>query len=88
MDKDDDVLQSDLYENFPEEAVPLIIFNEEKKRKFKKHHHILTIDLYSFRAERRGPRVPTRAQGPDWYNCGGGHVQNRQELSTEQDASR
>ena len=45
MDKDDDVLQSDLYENFPEEAVPLIIFNEEKKRKFKNHHLILTIYL-------------------------------------------
>jgi len=33
MDKDDDVLQSDLYENFPEEAIPLVIFNEQKKRK-------------------------------------------------------
>ena len=33
MDKDDDVLQSDLYENFPEEAIPLVIFNEEKKCK-------------------------------------------------------
>ena len=34
MDKDDDVLQSDLYENFPDEAIPLVIFNEEKKRKY------------------------------------------------------
>ena len=34
MDKDDDVLQNDDYNNFPEEAIPLVIFNEEKKRKF------------------------------------------------------
>lgn len=31
MDKDDDVLQSDQYDHFPEEAIPLVIFNEEKK---------------------------------------------------------
>jgi hypothetical protein len=32
MDKDDDQV---LQEAFPEEAVPLVLFNEEKKSKFK-----------------------------------------------------
>jgi len=34
MDKDDDVLQADAFNDFPEEAIPLVIFNEEKKCKF------------------------------------------------------
>ena len=35
MDKDDDqVLQGEAFNSFPEEAVPLVIFNEEKKCKF------------------------------------------------------
>ena len=45
MDKDDDVLQSDLYENFPDEAIPLVIFNEEKKRKYSIHFYSKNYDL-------------------------------------------
>jgi hypothetical protein len=39
MDNDDDVLQeiSDAFSNFPEEAIPLVIYNEEKKRKSSTH---------------------------------------------------
>jgi hypothetical protein len=33
MDKDDDVLQMDGADNSIEEAIPLVIFNEEKKSK-------------------------------------------------------
>jgi hypothetical protein len=34
MDKDDDqVLQGESFGGFPEEAIPLVIFNEEKKCK-------------------------------------------------------
>ena len=36
MDKDDDqVLQGESFGGFPEEAIPLVIFNEEKKCKLR-----------------------------------------------------
>ena len=53
MERDDEVLLGELgIDNFAEEAIPLVIFNEESKRKYP--HFILNLNLkfgiFSFRA--------------------------------------
>ena len=75
MDNDDDVLQeiSDAFSNFPEEAIPLVIFNEEKKRKSTNiHHFILTnfVFINSVRTKRRRKTISLRDQRTNRYYCG------------------
>ena len=76
MDKDDDQV---LQEAFPEEAVPLVLFNEEKKSKFNSW----LIFCFSIRTQRRGSTVPFRAEGPNRNYCGSRHVSYRKELPAQ-----
>lgn len=76
-----------------EEAIPLIIFNEEKRSKYQLSFTIYRLGsncvmyLFSVWNQRRRQIIPIRLERATRYCGRGGHVQNGQELSVEPHAS-
>ena len=74
-----------------QEAIPLIIFNEEKRSKFNCLHPyrqiLTTFNYYSVWNKWRRKIIPVRIERTNRYCCCGRHVPHRQELPTQQNAS-
>lgn len=71
-----------------EEAIPLIIFNEQARGKLRhSFSSFLMIILFnSVRIERGWKAVPYEFERTDRHSSSGGHVSNRQKLLAQQDA--
>lgn len=85
MDNLDEVLQQEVYEKFPEEAIPLVIFNEEKKRKYIALKFYLTFILVLvFELNEEGRQYLEEIKGPigivavaGMYRTGKSYLLNR-----------